>query len=206
MISGAHLLNNQALAAMIGAVTGIACDCVPDFAHLPPAYALHQEVLLLVDCQGCSQEELQRVLYEELCGPLGSCMVALFNVSGDGEIVQSCLQVGVRGVFPEQIGQELFIKGVRALFKQELWYSRDELTRFVLHKKQPASPVNVSANLLTQREIEILSLVAVGAKNDEIAARLYVSPHTVKTHLYNIYKKIGVASRLQATLWAAKYL
>jgi LuxR family transcriptional regulator of csgAB operon len=60
--------------------------------------------------------------------------------------------------------------------------------------------------ILTSRQTEILAQVAVGASNDEIADRLSVSPHTVKTHLYNIFKKIKVTNRLQAALWAAKHL
>jgi len=59
---------------------------------------------------------------------------------------------------------------------------------------------------LTPREIEILSLVAIGAKNEEIAEKLFISSNTVKTHIYNIFKKIDVPNRLQAALWAAKNL
>ena len=54
--------------------------------------------------------------------------------------------------------------------------------------------------------MEVLALVSSGARNDEIADRLFISPHTVKTHLYKIYKKIGVPNRLQAALWASKNL
>jgi LuxR family transcriptional regulator of csgAB operon len=66
--------------------------------------------------------------------------------------------------------------------------------------------INNNFTILSRRETEILGMVAVGAKNDEIANKLCISPHTVKTHLYNIYKKIHVGDRLQAVLWAAKHL
>jgi DNA-binding CsgD family transcriptional regulator len=59
---------------------------------------------------------------------------------------------------------------------------------------------------ITPREAQILAMVAVGAKNEEIADKLCISPHTVKTHIYNLCKKIGVPNRLQAALWAAKNL
>jgi DNA-binding CsgD family transcriptional regulator len=49
-------------------------------------------------------------------------------------------------------------------------------------------------------------MISVGAKNEEIADKLFISPNTVKTHIYNIFKKIDVPNRLQAALWAAKHL
>ncbi len=55
---------------------------------------------------------------------------------------------------------------------------------------------------LTQREQEILSYVAKGASNAQIAQKLFVKDTTIKTHLNNIYKKLNVASRVQATLLA----
>ena len=61
-------------------------------------------------------------------------------------------------------------------------------------------------NGLSQREMEVLALVSLGTKNEDIAEKLFISPHTVKTHLYHIFKKINVPNRLQAALWAAKNL
>ena len=77
------------------------------------------------------------------------------------------------------------------------------MTRVVLDKEIFSPTVK---EILTHREIEILSLLAVGAKNEEIADKLYISTNTVKTHIYNIFKKINVTNRLQAALWAAKNL
>ncbi|HEA69509.1 MAG TPA: LuxR family transcriptional regulator [Desulfobacterales bacterium] len=57
---------------------------------------------------------------------------------------------------------------------------------------------------LTLREKELLFCVASGASYDQISYDLNISLNTVKTHIYNIYKKINVSNRFQASLWAAK--
>lgn len=57
---------------------------------------------------------------------------------------------------------------------------------------------------LTQREIEVLRMVASGATNKDIAADLYISEHTVKTHIVHIFNKLNVNDRTQASVWAAK--
>jgi LuxR family transcriptional regulator of csgAB operon len=75
--------------------------------------------------------------------------------------------------------------------------------------KQPKAPQQLqdyAGKQLTPREKAILALVACGASNETIAANLYISLHTVKTHIYNAFKKISVQNRLQAALWAAKHL
>jgi DNA-binding CsgD family transcriptional regulator len=57
---------------------------------------------------------------------------------------------------------------------------------------------------LSERELEILKLVATGVSNKEIAQRLYISTNTVKVHLKNIFAKIGAVSRTEAAMYAVK--
>ncbi len=67
---------------------------------------------------------------------------------------------------------------------------------------KPTAPVDKAA--LSEREIEILRLVATGASNKQIAQQLVISTNTVKVHLRNIFAKIGVASRTEATVYAIR--
>ncbi|WP_226663360.1 response regulator transcription factor [Microbulbifer aggregans] len=60
--------------------------------------------------------------------------------------------------------------------------------------------------LLTKREQEILAHLTTGDANSIIASRLHLSEHTVKNHMYNIFRKIGVKNRLQASNWAKMHL
>lgn len=58
---------------------------------------------------------------------------------------------------------------------------------------------------LSQREIEVLQLLACGSTNVEIAQSLHISPHTVKSHINHIFNKLGVNSRTQASVWATQH-
>lgn len=71
--------------------------------------------------------------------------------------------------------------------------------------EQPASPVDKPVAGLTAREVEVLTLVAAGRSNREIATALVVSEHTVRRHLQNIFAKINVASRAGATAYAYQH-
>ncbi len=68
------------------------------------------------------------------------------------------------------------------------------------------SPSKRNSPVLSRRQVEVLAHVAVGFKSHEIADKLSISPHTVNTHLYNVYRKINAPNRLQAILWATKNL
>ena len=132
--------------------------------------------------------------------------LALLNVCRGLGIEEKCVWRGVRGFFYYDDSLPQFIKGVEAILKGQLWLSREIVTKCILENQGGDNLSHEGSAILTPREEEILAQVAVAATNVEIADKLCVSPHTVKTHLYNIYKKINVPNRLQASLWAAKHL
>src|SRR6185295_8644513 len=71
-----------------------------------------------------------------------------------------------------------------------------------VHAALPESSATHEALGLTQRELELLRLVASGATNNRLAGQLFVTEQTVKFHLSNIYRKLGVANRTQASRFA----
>jgi DNA-binding CsgD family transcriptional regulator len=80
------------------------------------------------------------------------------------------------------------------------------MTNYILEHRRPLLPFERNSTGLTKRESEILGTIAEGATNEEIAHKFFISTHTVKSHLYNIFKKVGVSNRLQAALWARSNL
>jgi LuxR family maltose regulon positive regulatory protein len=73
-----------------------------------------------------------------------------------------------------------------------------------LGRQSPIRPRRQHAHLLSPREWDVLERVCAGLQNQEIATQLFISPKTVKTHLQNIYSKLGVKSRTEAAMWAAR--
>jgi LuxR family transcriptional regulator of csgAB operon len=100
----------------------------------------------------------------------------------------------------------MVLNGIRGVLNGELWFPRKVMSNCILEGRERAGTLRKHSGALTPRQVEIVALIAVGATNDEIADRLRISPHTVKTHLYQIFKKINVPNRMQAALWAAKNL
>ncbi|MCD6268973.1 MAG: helix-turn-helix transcriptional regulator, partial [Deltaproteobacteria bacterium] len=70
----------------------------------------------------------------------------------------------------------------------------------------PAPLKSILPVTLSVREKEVLMEIGIGSTNDQIADHLCISQHTVKSHVYRIFRKIHVPNRLQAALWASKYL
>jgi len=81
---------------------------------------------------------------------------------------------------------------------------RDSLRALSATTKKTSSEDKFDIPSLTEQEIRILTLIAEGLTNSDIAEVLTVSPNTVKTHVHNIFVKLGVSDRTQAAIWAIR--
>ena len=207
-IVGPRRLQNEAMASCLQRETGDPCfvDETLGKVALNEASDNRRKGLVLLDCQGKDEKSVLAELRPYLNRKQPENHIALFNVSRDSGIEKRCITEGVRGFFYAEDQLEILVKGVQAVLDGEWWLSREVMIKCILEGTDDDRYAKRGNEVLTLRQIEILAQVAVGASNDEIADRLNISSHTVKTHLYNIFKKINVPNRLQAALWAAKNL
>ena len=162
--------------------------------------------MILIDCQNREAfNPWSTFPFENARDARKGCLL-FFNVSRDSDIDQSALAFGIRGIFYHGDSYEIMSKGIKAVLNGELWFSRKALTNCVIDNKSDGRIPSDQSDCLTLREKEILCYLATGTGNREIASTLSISLHTVKTHIYNIFKKINVKNRFQASLWAAKYI
>jgi DNA-binding NarL/FixJ family response regulator len=204
-VVGEDPLLNDLLAARLSQETGASCS---HSSSLPKILATAKPDLTLLDCTGLSMKELLQEAEGE-DSPFMTTSVALFNVPEDRSLELEALNTGIRGVFYRNASFKVLVKGVKAMLENELWFSREAMSAFLLGRQtRSAEPVasGEEQGELSQREKEILLMLAAGATNKDIAERLFLSLNTVKSHIYNIYRKIDVPNRLQASLWAAKHL
>jgi DNA-binding NarL/FixJ family response regulator len=106
----------------------------------------------------------------------------------------------VKGLFHLDDTNETLLKGICSIDKGNIWFPR-QYTEHLAKLRTPPATFGKNAISLTPRERQIMELLHKGLKNTEIAEMLFVSPHTIRTHLYKLYKKIGAKNRIQAMQW-----
>jgi DNA-binding CsgD family transcriptional regulator len=202
-IFGPRKLQNELMCEFLERSTGLMCMCWDDSG--PPIFdkETDRKSLVLWDCIDKELDTLWLKLDTEF--NLQS-FIALFNVVPDFEVYKEAVNRGVRGIFFKDEKPYVLTMGVQAILNGELWFSRDILAKCLLETADPMRPPGNSKPRLTLREREILKMLASGSTNDKIAEDLCISPHTVKTHIYNIYKKIHASNRLKAAIWATENL
>lgn len=128
--------------------------------------------------------------------------VVLFNALKYKLSEQTALICGIKGIFYREEKPDITCKGLIRLQRNERWFRRETMDKALNHllKNNDIEITQSSGNNyvgLTKRENTILSLVSTGAQNQEIAEHLHISPNTVKTHLYSIFRKTDSRNRVE---------
>jgi DNA-binding NarL/FixJ family response regulator len=118
-------------------------------------------------------------------------VLVLTTYDSDQDVLPA-IEAGATGYLLKDAPREELVRAVRAAFRGEPVLSPAVASRLMGRVRRPPQEA------LSERELEVLRLVAGGATNREVAARLFISEATIKTHLLHIYGKLGVRDRAGA--------
>jgi DNA-binding NarL/FixJ family response regulator len=131
--------------------------------------------------------------------------VLVLTTFGEDEVLWGAIEAGAAGFVLKDSSAEDLIAAVRAVAGGGAWFDPGVASRVLERYRQVVAPATRDAarlELLTDREHDVLRLMARGATNPEIAATLYVAEATVKTHVGSIFTKLGVRDRPAAIVFA----
>ncbi|MET3509413.1 MULTISPECIES: response regulator [Plantibacter] len=139
---------------------------------------------------------------------LSDTRVLILTTFEEDENLVATLRAGASGFIGKGSEPEEIVRAVRAVHAGDALLSpaatRSLITKYVVTAGQPTSPraVPTELALLTERELEVLLLVARGRSNQQIADDLVISPHTSKTHVNRIMTKVAAHDRAQLVILA----
>lgn len=132
--------------------------------------------------------------------------VLVLTGSRDPETHQKAAQLGAMGVVLKEDAADLLLKAIEKVYKGEAWLDRltlgNILWQMSSQDKESVDPEHKKISSLTERERQVIELIAQGLKNKQIAGRLFISPTTVTHHLSSVYSKLGVSDRLELVVYA----
>ncbi|NQZ24754.1 MAG: response regulator transcription factor [Colwellia sp.] len=138
-----------------------------------------------------------------------------FNAPKNKFDEKKLLLSGLAGIFYLNDRLDIILRGITKLQKNERWFKRETmnsaLNELLKKERRPSLLTALDPKRLThlpsltRRENTIIGLVSSGAKNQEIADQLHISPNTVKTHLYSIFRKTSSRNRIELISWTLNY-
>jgi DNA-binding NarL/FixJ family response regulator len=170
----------------------------------------HEPDVLLLDLKMPGLDGLATL--QRLQASKNRTRVIVLTASDDKNEFVQAMKLGTSGIVLKQTATELLIKSIRKVHAGEIWLDSHTtaavIRQFVAAEEPPvqvpSAPVGRERERspLSQREREIVALVAQGFKNKEMAEKMFISEQTVKNHLHNIFDKLGVSDRLELALYA----
>lgn len=210
ILIGHHLLFKEGLESF--------CAKNPEFNLLHNYYSVdhikktdfnfHASLLLI--CAVCNQDfiDTQEDLFQRLKVFFPKAKIVIINCGWEENAKEKLLRRGVRGFLPPNIDKARMKRALDCILSGEFWVSR-RLTDKILAEllvdavdREYTKPLNKFG--LSNREIEILQVMASGLSNYEISEKLFLSEKTVKTHIHHIFKKMEVKTRTEAVMKSIK--
>ena len=134
--------------------------------------------------------------------------VLVLTASDEKEEHVRAFRLGAKGVILKDSARQTLMQAIRTVYRGEMWMDPRMSSALVDELSHMGGDPDVSVrheNGLTERELEIVRLVASGYKNKEVGSSLSISERTVKTHLTNIFQKLGVRDRVGLVMYALKH-
>jgi DNA-binding NarL/FixJ family response regulator len=133
--------------------------------------------------------------------------ILVLTGSGDKDEYIQAMRLGCCGIVLKKTAPDLIVKSIRKVHQGEIWLDSNTTAAVMRHFASPPETEMQDGSgrersPLSNREREIVCLVAQGHKNKEMAEKLFISEQTVKNHLHNVFDKLGVSDRLELALYA----
>jgi two-component system nitrate/nitrite response regulator NarL len=121
----------------------------------------------------------------------------------DKELQRQAIQLGAMGIVLKDHAAEVLIEAIQKVNSGEMWLDRSTIVGMLGNTRRAnADPERVKIAMLTEREREIISLLAEGLRNKQIGERLFISEITVRHHLTSIFNKLAVSDRVELLIYA----
>ena len=192
-IADDHAIVREGLRALFEVTPDIAVAAEVERAdELTPAVTQTRCEVLLLDLQ------MDRWTMDDIAGLAQLTKIVVLTGADNEDDLLNALRLGARAIVKKTFAAETIREAIRAVVGGGVWMPVD--LRDKLAAKSPAKDVpGVSA-----RESEIARYVAVGMRNAEVGRKLGITEGTVKVHLNNIFKKLGIRDRVELTLYAIR--
>jgi two-component system NarL family response regulator len=138
-----------------------------------------------------------------------STKIIMLTMSDEESDLYEAVKAGANGYLLKDVPGEEIADGIRAVQSGDSLISPSMASKLLaefalMSRRQNDRPASMDAPRLTERELEVLRLVARGLANKEIAAELFISENTVKNHVRNILEKLQLHSRMEAAMYAVR--
>ena len=202
LIADDHTLFREGLKALFSSIadTEVAGEAASGMEAVTLAETIQPDVVLMdIQMPGLNGIEATRQIVQT-SPHIGIIIVTMFE---DDDSVFSAMRAGARGYVLKGADQEEMLRTIRAVARGEALFGAAIAARLQSYfaAPRPAAPAEAFPDL-TEREREVLELLAQGHSNGEIARKLFISPKTVRNHCSNIFSKMHVVDRAQAIIRA----